>query len=362
MTELTSENIAEVTAKQDELIRKITQPTSAEIQTVMTVGKDDYAISMANREQWLKEIEHCTDFSPIVPQSQVEKVFAYKDKKSERAVGVGVSSGIVTLLGGWAASLYLMPDSYVVLMGLSVFFGTPWVAVCFAGGLASFLKRGLKHSDWALNKVAEFTAQGFKKWLLRQHNIEISLEASTRLIKEMLFSGSENKTGCNITRNNIEYHFKYDRASETIQFVDKKATPVIVQNGSVTSLVRPKATQSKIEEIILPEKIQTLYSDVLAEASLLFATDYADEAARIQNQLEKMVNDYRKVVHLDEEGLAADKLTAVVFLLQDEIRAVKRKALEAGLADLDIHREYLISRQKHQGTAHPIHIENKPAV
>jgi hypothetical protein len=358
MTELTSENIAEVASKQAALIQKITQPSLTNTRTLMTVGQDNYAISMANREQWLEEVEYCTDFSPVVPQSQIKNVFDYKSEKEDQTFTTVFVSGSLSAVGGLASSVIFIPEGQWALMLLAVFVGTPTVAILLAGGLTSFIRRGLKKSDWALDVVAKFTAKGFRKWLLRQHSIQISLEASTRLIKEMLFSGPANKSGCNITRDRIQYHFEYDKLAETIRFVDKEVVPSIVQNGSITSLVRTKIEKPDLQDIALPSEIEPLYAALLAEVKLLFATNQANEAARIQKQLDEMVSDYRKVAHLDDEGLAAQKLMTVVSLLQDDVKALKRKVLEAGLANLDIHRKYLISRQKLQGTAHAIQIKN----
>jgi len=350
MTELAPNNIAEREKRQNALIEQIIELTSTS-DNVERLGKGAYALDIVNKEQWLKTVENQSNFTPIILPERTIKLADSENKYMERIVTTAVLTGLTGLFGTFISSTVFIPHESLGLV--YAFVGSPIVGVLSFFGIC--LPAG-RFSDRTaiLYGVINIVAQGFQKWALTQHQLNLSIEEAQQVVTKLLYSGSRIEADCVIERENQNYVFYWDKDNKNVKCVKSKRHTQSSPNLHAPVL---ETVETK-EPIALPSDIQSAYSAVLTDTNLLTATDWADEANHISDQLKTAANDYRKIAHLDDEGLAAQKLMTVVSLLQDDVKSVKRKVLEAGLADLDIHQEYLIARQKLQGTAHPIQLEN----
>lgn len=350
MTELTPNNIAEIEKRQKALIEQIIGLSST-IDNVERLGKGTYALDIVNKEQWLETVENQSNFAPIILPERTIKLADSENKYMERSVAAAVVTGFAGLIGAAISSTVFIPHESLALVYAVV--GSPIVGVLSFFGIFLPTSR-LNDKTTVIYEVIDIATQGFQKWALTQHQLNLSTGEAQRVVTKLLYSGSRIEADCVIERENQNYVFYWDKDNKTVKCTKSKR-----HTQSFPNLHAPVLEKVETKEpIALPSDIQSAYSAVLADTNLLTATYCADEANRISDQLETAANDYRKIAHLDDEGLAAQKLMTVVSLLQDDVKSVKRKILEAGLADLDIHQEYLIARQKLQGTAHPIQLEN----
>lgn len=353
MTELTSENIAEVAAKQELLVEEIATLSLSKNRNLEKLSKGKYSIDLVDEKQWLENAGEYPEFVPIVMPEQATKAADSENTYMERSMAASVVTGIAGAIAPIVGSAIFITPEFAGWATLSVLVGSPIIgALSFFGVL--FPTAYFNNKGDNIYKVINIAAHGFQKWVLAQYHMNLPEAEAVKVVTKLLYSGSRNEKDCVVEYEGTNYVFHWDEDKRVISRVKSESVTKLVESSTSQ---RSEQTESQ-EPAALPSDIQSFYLAILSDLDMLISTDSREDAIRIQKQLETMVNDYRKVAHLDDNGLAADKLMALVSLLQDEVQVLKRRVLEAGLASLDIHREYLILRQKHQGTAHPIQIEN----